>query len=308
LILGMVAFLMTKWVRLITDTTFQFHRVVGLLYLVLWVSSLGLYFWNYSFYANKSGLDWWLPLTGLIQSCTAAYYFTFLPTKPDPGYYSDKNTLSYQFVQENSFFALLLLWQCVYLSNYFYPIIHRMVWLELIMVFIPYVFRDMFWPKTSFRDSIKNARNKTFGNRNFIIISTWITKCFYIWAKHYIGFFLNYVRFLNQITSEQQYYIHLLLIWSGFATTIAMFLHTLKFKGYIGPRTALMVYMASYMATFYSFVCIYDIFMTHGILVFLTFLGVICNLWLGSKVHHVYQVLLGIGCLYVRLSPQLEIQ
>jgi hypothetical protein len=29
-----------------------------------------------------------------------------------------------------------------------------------------------------------------------------------------------------------------LLLFSCFATTISMFLHTLKFKGYIGPKTS----------------------------------------------------------------------
>jgi len=298
---------MTKWLRLITGQSFHIHRYVGLLYLVLWVWSLGLYYWNYSFYANKSGLDWWLPLIGLIQSITAAYYFTFLPAKSDPGYYSDKSTLSIQFVRENSYFAVLLLWQCLYMSSFFYPLLHQQIWLELIMVFIPYVFRDIFWPKTHFRDSLSNTQNKSFGNRYFFTISTWVTKCFYLWAKHYIGFFLNYVRFLNQITSDQQYHLHLMLIWSGFATTIAMFLHTLKFKGYLGPRTAMCIYIASYMATFYSFVRIYDIFMTHNTLVLITFFGLVCNVWLGSKAHHVYQVLLGMGCLYVRMNARVEI-
>jgi hypothetical protein len=65
---------------------------------------------------------------------------------------------------------------------------------ETAFVFLPYfVFRPLF-PKTSFRDSLGKDRNKTDKNRVFFVIVTWITKIFYVWAKHYIGFFLNYAR------------------------------------------------------------------------------------------------------------------
>lgn len=56
-----------------------------------------------------------------------------------------------------------------------------------------------------------------------------------------------------------------------------MFLHTLKFKRYIGPRTAFLTYMASYMATFYTFVRVSSVFMANWQLTALTFGGVLCN-------------------------------
>jgi len=48
---------------------------------------------------------------------------------------------------------------------------------------------------------------------------------------------------------------------SGFPVTVAMFLHTLKFKKYMGPKLAFSIYAASYMATFYSFYLISDVFL-----------------------------------------------
>jgi len=48
-----------------------------------------------------------------------------------------------------------------------------------------------------------------------------------MWAKHYIGFYLNYIRYFDGYSEEDKKYIYLLQIWSGFATTISMFLHTL---------------------------------------------------------------------------------
>ncbi len=240
---------------------------------------------------KSSFLIWSLPLTGVIQSIIAALTFTFLSrTKADPGYYSDRGTLSYAFIVENSFFAGLLLFQWLYYSDYFYSFINNSIIIDNIFVFLPYIFRQL-WPKTHFRDSINSQKNKTAPNRNFYIIATTITKIFYIWAKHYIGYFLNYVRFFNRINSEQTSYIYLLLIFSAFATTISIFLHTLKFKGYMGPRLSFILYMISYLSTFYSFIRIYEIFLIHYDITFYVLIGVLLN-FQSLYYQHMYQIFL----------------
>ena len=43
---------------------------------------------------------------------------------------------------------------------------------------------------------------------------------------------------MDRISPTQIRHIYLMLIWSAAATTISMFLHTLKFKKYIGPKTS----------------------------------------------------------------------
>jgi len=240
-----------------------------------------------------SGLTVTLPLTGFIQSVIAARTFTFLPKGEnlDPGYYSDKSTLSYPFVVENSFFSLIALFQWVYYRHDVYYAMHStpLTLVENIFTFLPYAFRPL-WPKTHFRDSLKKSeKNKTKKNREFYIIVTWVTKVFYVWAKHYIGFFLNYVRFLDRVTEEQRYHIFLLMTFGAFATTISMFLHTLKFKRHIGPRTSYVVYMASYLATFYSFVKIANIFFVNVDLTLITLLGLVLN-FTNYKVQVLYQV------------------
>ncbi|CAF0797154.1 unnamed protein product [Didymodactylos carnosus] len=266
---------------------FIVHRLTGLLYLIQYALAFYLYFKNYEIFKN-SFLIWSLPLTGLIQSITAIYTFTFLSkTKVDPGYYSDRGTLSYPFIVENSFFASLLLFQWLYYSNQFYNLISYTIIIENVIVFIPYIPR-MLWPKTHFRESLKNSeKNKTKPNRKFYFVVTFITKIFYIWAKHYIGYFLNYVRFLDRATDKQIYYIYLLLIFSAFATTIAVFLHTLKFKGYIGPRTSFIVYMISYLATFYSFIQIRHIFIINFDLTLYVLIGLLLNF---TRFQHPYQI------------------
>ena len=246
-------------------------------------------FFSYGTFKH-SFLIWSLPLTGLIQSITAALTFTFLSrTKTDAGYYSDRGTLSYAFIVENSFFSGLLFFQWLYYSDFFYWYIDQSIIIDNVIVFLPYIVRQL-WPKTSFRNSLNNPdKNKTVANRRFYYIVTMITKMFYVWAKHYIGFFLNYVRFFNRADEEQIFYIYLLLIFSAFATTISVFLHTLKFKGYIGPRKSYIIYMISYMSTFYSFIQIRKIFFIHYDLTFYVLIGLLIN-FQSLYCQHAYQI------------------
>jgi len=285
-----------RWIyflaKLFFSPQFFVHRVMGFLYLLQYIAVFYLYFANYPLLI-RSGLTVTLPLTGFIQSVIAAKTFTFLPkgNNGDPGYYSDKSTLSYPFVVENSFFSLIALFQWVYYRHDVYYVMHTtpLTIVENIFTFLPYAFRPL-WPKTHFRDSLKlSEKNKSRKNRDFYVVVTWITKVFYVWAKHYIGYFLNYARFLDRVTEGQRYHIFLLMTFGAFATTISMFLHTLKFKKHIGPRTSYVVYMASYLATFYSFIMVADIFFVNVDLTLITLLGLVLN-FTNFKIQMAYQV------------------
>ncbi|KAJ3272486.1 hypothetical protein HDU76_010908, partial [Blyttiomyces sp. JEL0837] len=142
-------------------------------------------------------------------------------------YFGDKSILSYPFIIENSFFAMMLFFQWIYYDDFFFNLITSSILIEQVYVFLPYFMRTM-WPKTSFRDSIDNTRNRTDKNYFFFTLATHVTKAFYIWAKHYIGFFLNYARFMGRINDDERYFVHHILVFSSFATTIAVFLQTLK--------------------------------------------------------------------------------
>ena len=185
-------------ITLFFSKKFIVHRVTGLAYLLQFVASFYLYFANYEIY-HKSILPWSMPLTGFCQAIIATLTFWFLPKKQkDPGYYGDKSTLSHNFVKENIFFSGLLLFQCVYMHDSLRPYIQDYVpiLLETSFVFLPYFVFRPFFDKTSFRDSLDvKDKNKTDKNRIFFIVVTYITKAFYIWAKHFIGFFLNYARY-----------------------------------------------------------------------------------------------------------------
>jgi hypothetical protein len=213
--------------RLFFTRKFIVHRITGLFYLIQYATTAIMFFFYYETFKN-SFLIWSMPLTGLIQSITAIYTFTFLPKKTiDPGYYGDKGILSYNFIIENSFFEMLLLFQWVYYNDVFFNFFKNTFVFEAVLVFLPYVIRVM-WPKTSFREGLKNDKNKSEEARTFYFVVTWITKMFYIWAKHYIGFFLNYVRFLDRINEEERYAVYFTLVFASFATTISLFLHTLR--------------------------------------------------------------------------------
>lgn len=59
---------------------FFYHRVMGLVYLLQYAAAFVYYFADYKGF-KASPLIWSLPLTGVIQSITAIYTFTFLPKR-----------------------------------------------------------------------------------------------------------------------------------------------------------------------------------------------------------------------------------
>jgi len=292
--------------HLFFNVKFTVHRVLGLVYLISYVYAWYLYVYDYNTY-RTSHVVWSLPINGLVQSLTATYYFSFLPRKVDPGYYSDKGALSYFFVAENIFFAAALAFAFLYNSEVFYPYFRSFpgTIAEHFFVFLPYFVRPLF-PKTSFRDSLRNgAKNKTGANAAFFFVGTWMTKFFYVWAKWFIGFFLNYLRYADKFNEEQLHEMHRLLLFSAFATNISMFLHTLKFKGYIGPKTSFGTYIISYLCTFYSIICLGDLFFSSPILVGLAVVGMILNfgpVW----AQHVWQIF-AMGLLYGVRSGKFDI-
>eukprot|EP01097_Dermamoeba_algensis_P000155 TRINITY_DN1057_c0_g1_i1.p1 TRINITY_DN1057_c0_g1~~TRINITY_DN1057_c0_g1_i1.p1 ORF type:complete len:391 (-),score=102.15 TRINITY_DN1057_c0_g1_i1:89-1261(-) len=285
-------------VHLFFTRKFILHRQIGLLYLILFAVSFIMFFVDYERF-KTSPIVLALPVTGFLQSLTAAITFTFLPKSTDPGYYGDKGVLSYRFVVENSFFSLILMFQWLYYHDAIYPVIRKLPIMENCFVFLPYLFRIL-WPKTRFRDSLDRKNNKSEKNYLFFFVATWITKIFYVWAKHYIGLFLNYDRFLDRVTDDEKYHIHFTFMAGTFSTTIAMFLHTLKFKRYMDPVLSFVIYMAGYMMTFWGFIASYHIFVKNFDLFLATLIGVGMNFT--GNWQHVYQVLLMIVLNYQRAN------
>ena len=274
-------------VRLFVASKFAVHRVLGLAYLIQYAAAWALYIRDWRAFA-ASPLLWTLPASGVAQSLTAAFYFRFLPKqRKDPGYYADRGTISYDFVLENIFYASILMWQYVYMNERAYgpaalaaapPALRAAAAVaEALWTFLPYmVFRPLV-PKTRFRDGLSNDGNKTAGNAAFLYVGTVVTKAFYLWAKWFLGFFFNYLRFLGLLSEADRRELYRMLLFSAFATTIAVFLHTLKFKNYIGPKTSFGVYMISYLLTFWSMVELRGLFVRHGAVVAVTAVAALLN-------------------------------
>ncbi len=232
---------------------FAIHRVTGLLYLVQFFTALYLMTFDYETF-QKTPLAWSLPLTGWLQAIIASRTFTFLPKGNDAqGYYSDKRTITYSFLLENIYFSGLLLFQSLYCFTDFFqnvPLPHEKVrtGLELILVFLPYTLIRTWFPKTSLGDSREDDGQYTDKNKRFLKAISLTSKVFYVWAKHFNGYYLNYMVFLGMVKDSPTaiYRTNWLLLAGGWATTVAMFLNTLKFKKIIGPKLALSLYAGTF--------------------------------------------------------------
>lgn len=264
------------------------HRMIGLSYLIQFAMACHLYATDFERFQN-SWLTVTVPITGLIQAISASLTFTFMPRNAAPGYVamSDKAPLSYHFIVENTFFAMLLAFQVLFFSRRTSDYLPSVViwW----YTFFPYYKRKL-WPKTSMRDSFKeHHKNSSSQNLYFNYISSWAVKIFYNFAKHYIGFFLNYLRLLNRIDSTYQWWVIWgVLLVGSYQTTVSMFLHTLAFKKYISHRVGSLLYTLSYSITIYYYWLYLPFIRMNADLFWLTFLGLVIN-FINLRAWHVYQ-------------------
>ena len=91
----------------------------------------------------ESPLPITVPLNSVAQSVNAAYTFTFMPKKEDPGFaaVSDKAVLlSYFTIVENSFYALQLLFACCYLHDSYFQVLRKTVVIEALFVFFRFLY------------------------------------------------------------------------------------------------------------------------------------------------------------------------
>jgi hypothetical protein len=138
---------------------------------------------------------------------------------------------------------------------------------------------------------MNNKANKSEDNQQFYAIFTKLTAVFYLFAKHYIGYMLNYMRFMNLIPAHMIQSIHYMLVAAQAATTIAMFLHTLKFKGYISGRVSFLLYVISYSMTVVSWIGMRHVIFLSPELIAVALVGLLLNRY-SNRTFHVYQVCL----------------
>merc|ERR1712194_339446 len=107
------------------------------------------------------------------------------------------------------------------------------------------------------------------------------------------GFFINYLIFIQAFTPERpdiELLMQTLWLVGGWGVTIAMFLHTLKYRGYIGPVLSILLYTGSF--PFFMLSCVRMMYeaRVYPTVTALACLGLVCNF--GSvKLQAVVQVI-----------------
>jgi len=230
--------------------TFPAHRLMRLCYLLLVLRLFGPYCWDYGEAFQGSPLAYTMRCSGCLQAIVASGTFTFLPRKKAAGYidFGDHGSLSFNYILGNTCCAALLAFQQIYYDDRFSkPSFRRTPLLGLLFALLPYMpFIRPRWPVSSIGGSQNDEKGARKPQDNGLYrTSTLATKGFYIFAKHYIGSSLNYMRYLDWIGPREQRVMHGLLFGGGWGTTHAMFIHTLRFKGNISGRTAALAYQAS---------------------------------------------------------------
>lgn len=229
---------------LFSQARFRTHRLVGAIFLIQYLIAVPMYLFDYERYL-QSPLVWSVPITGAIQSLNAATTFTFLPKTDIPGFaaVADKSVLSYYTVVENGFYALQLVFVTCYLREDLRAKVRSLIVVEPYYCFFVFYLREVLWHSSRISSALKSTdKTTTEKNRLIMIVSAYGIKCFYLFAKHFVGFLPNYMIFLGRLTWDDQRLLYGVQVLSAYAATVSIFIHTLKFKGYIGPITALVAY------------------------------------------------------------------
>ena len=250
----------------------------------------------------------------MIQAHSAFFSFKVLPDLEDAGYYSDVAVLSRTFVHENTFFQLMSTFGSIYYapttliapsSNIVLNKLGKVV--EYLFVFYPYVTIRTWFPRTKFQSSTRtNAQNKTFYQYGALAI-----KLFYLWAKYFLGFYINFLVFLGNNEKEQNNdqaighysngvdilsyddlkFIRGLFLLNVGTVSIAVFLHTLRFKKVLPPKLAFGFYLTQIYLTFSAIPYLGHLFLRHYKLAFLVLLGMVCNMTRSRTIHAIWCVL-----------------
>jgi len=183
---------------------------------------------------------------GVIQGYSAFFSFKVLPELDDPGYYSDKAVASRNFVHENIFFSMMAVFGSIYYNEEFRQGL-KSHWagevVETMFVFFPYIVIRTWFPTTRFSNAGKGRMGRTKKNELFYEIGTKMVKFFYLWAKYFLGFFVNFLVFLEAPTPSQWKFLHGMYLLNLGTISIAIFLHTLRFKKVLPAKLTFSIYL-----------------------------------------------------------------
>jgi predicted heme/steroid binding protein len=242
-------FLILSGIKLWTGHTFRFHRIGGLIFLIQYASSWYYFFTNYEWFKG-SFLVWSLVLNGCVQALSAIIEIGHSLTKDDSGeYFGSKNaTVSRDFIVENFYYQVLTAFSSLYYYPQFYDLFRSNIIgkvIEVVFVFLPFVLIRPLFPKTLLRVAVGNSdKNNSDDHQFFFVFSAWAIKFCVLFGKHYVGFFVNAVRYLGGLnTPEAERLLQFMMLANAGTVSISVFLHTLKFKSKLSPKVAMSIYL-----------------------------------------------------------------
>lgn len=275
-------------------TKFRVHRLGGAFFLLSYALA-----W-YALYRDFARFERWsLPLVppalGCVQAISAACTFRFLPRNEDNGYFSDKGILSYNFVLENLFYQLCTFFGAVY---YLHKDLVESYWIGqagvLVFMFFPYTLLRPFFPTTRLsytNSSDKSDRFRSKENKSFYNATSNLIKYFYIWAKHCMGIGFNYLFWLGVVTpADMRTWGWPLLLLNAGTVSIAVFLHTLRFKKIMSPRLAHMIYVGMAYASFLAVPPLLLSLVKKWEVLFITSVGIGVNMMRNKPLMHIHYV------------------
>lgn len=269
-------------------TRHKVHRYMGLFFLIqyalVWVEFLT----NYDGGGTLSLLPHTLALNGIVQGYSAYFSFRVLPEIKDAGYYSDKGVMSRNFLHENIFYQSMCLFGSVYYDSGLRQALHSNLpgrLTELVFLFFPYVVLRPFFPTTRFRDGGTQNKSRSGALAKFYEIGTTMIKIFYLWAKYFLGFHINFMTYLGLIKPENLVFVHGLYLLNAGTCSIGVFLHTLRFKKILPAWFTFSFYLCQIYATFTALPYAFDTFVGHPKLCLVSLVGLLCNMTRNRTIH-----------------------
>eukprot|EP00542_Grammatophora_oceanica_P013060 CAMPEP_0194029930 /NCGR_PEP_ID=MMETSP0009_2-20130614/3551_1 /TAXON_ID=210454 /ORGANISM="Grammatophora oceanica, Strain CCMP 410" /LENGTH=435 /DNA_ID=CAMNT_0038669753 /DNA_START=100 /DNA_END=1404 /DNA_ORIENTATION=+ len=266
------------------------HRYMGLCYLTLYTTVWIEYLTNYE-EGKNSFLPHFVATNGLIQGLSAYFSFKVLPDLIDAGYYSDKAVLSRTFVHENLYFSLLAyvgtgMYNDIIRENLYQTVLGKIIMYTF--VFFPYILVRPWFPTTQFSKAGSGTKSRSHTNERFYEIGTTMVKIFYLWAKYFCGFYINFLIFLGLQTESDMKFIRGLFLLNMGTVSIAIFLHTLRFKKVLPPKLTFSLYLAQIYASFSAIPMAYDMFAAHKRLCFACLTGILANMTRSRPIHGIW--------------------
>jgi hypothetical protein len=159
---------------------------------------------------------------------------------------------------------------------------------EIVYVFFPYILIRSWFPRTSFNNAGTTRAGRSKKNEQFYQIGTTMIKIFYLWAKYFLGFYVNFLFHLNKVNDEDSKYIQGLFLLNVGTVSISVFLHTLRFKKVLPPKVTFSFYLVQIYLTFLAIPFFFRLYMRHKALGLLVLVGLVGNLTRSSRVHTVW--------------------